>query len=111
MKAIKKTLTERWYAWEDARKIAERDPEIDLGADLESPAYRPKNLFQVRMFYLKMGIVLTKSSLQQAQRKRLRVQLVSKLVGVMQKCMGSSENIGQIWRSISVLRASRISCI
>ncbi|KAI1775254.1 MRP-L47-domain-containing protein [Hypoxylon cercidicola] len=30
MKAIKHTLTERFYLWEDARKLAETDPEIDL---------------------------------------------------------------------------------
>lgn len=27
-KAIMYVLTERYYAWEDARKLAERDPEI-----------------------------------------------------------------------------------
>ncbi|KAI2624369.1 MRP-L47-domain-containing protein [Hypoxylon sp. NC1633] len=30
MKAIKHTLTERFYLWEDARQLAESDPEIDL---------------------------------------------------------------------------------
>jgi large subunit ribosomal protein L47 len=30
MKAIKHTLTERYYAWEDARQLAETDPEVDL---------------------------------------------------------------------------------
>jgi len=30
MKAIKHTLTERYYVWEEARKLAESDPEIDL---------------------------------------------------------------------------------
>lgn len=30
MRSIKHTLTERWYLWEDARKLAENDPEIDL---------------------------------------------------------------------------------
>ncbi|KAI1321996.1 MRP-L47-domain-containing protein [Xylariaceae sp. FL0255] len=30
MNAIKHTLTERWYLWEDARRLAETDPEIDL---------------------------------------------------------------------------------
>ncbi|KAH8750519.1 mitochondrial 39-S ribosomal protein L47 (MRP-L47)-domain-containing protein [Diaporthe sp. PMI_573] len=28
--AIKHTLTERFYAWEDARKLAQKDPEVDL---------------------------------------------------------------------------------
>ncbi|KAI0396367.1 mitochondrial 39-S ribosomal protein L47 (MRP-L47)-domain-containing protein [Xylariaceae sp. FL0594] len=36
MKAIRHTLTERWYVWEDARKLAENDPEIDLN-NTESP--------------------------------------------------------------------------
>ncbi|KAI0828090.1 MRP-L47-domain-containing protein [Hypoxylon sp. FL0890] len=30
MKSIKHALTERFYLWEDARKLAETDPEIDL---------------------------------------------------------------------------------
>ncbi|KAI1807150.1 MRP-L47-domain-containing protein [Daldinia bambusicola] len=30
MKSIKHALTERFYVWEDARKLAETDPEIDL---------------------------------------------------------------------------------
>ncbi|KAI8956093.1 mitochondrial 39-S ribosomal protein L47 (MRP-L47)-domain-containing protein [Xylaria longipes] len=36
MRAIKHTLTERWYLWEDARKLAETDPEIDL-SNMRSP--------------------------------------------------------------------------
>lgn len=28
--AIKHALTERFYAWEDARKLAEQDPEVNL---------------------------------------------------------------------------------
>ncbi|KAI1634954.1 mitochondrial 39-S ribosomal protein L47 (MRP-L47)-domain-containing protein [Biscogniauxia mediterranea] len=31
MKSIKHTLTERFYLWEDARVLAEKDSEIDLG--------------------------------------------------------------------------------
>ena len=46
-KAIKTALTERWYAWEDARVIAERDPEVDLHTNLETPAYKPRDLFAV----------------------------------------------------------------
>ena len=46
-KAIKTALTERWYAWEDARLVAERDPEVDLHTNLETPAYKPKDLFAV----------------------------------------------------------------
>ncbi|KAF2835241.1 MRP-L47-domain-containing protein [Patellaria atrata CBS 101060] len=40
-KAIKHALTERWYAWEDARKLARNDEEIDLFAT-EGNAYNPK---------------------------------------------------------------------
>lgn len=47
MRAIKEVLTERWYTWEDARKVAEKDSEIDLNADLESPAYKPRSMFEV----------------------------------------------------------------
>ena len=35
--AIKHTLTERWYAWEDARKLAMDDESVDLTG--EGPAY------------------------------------------------------------------------
>ena len=48
MKAIKAALTERWYSWEDARKLAERDPHVNLSGDLESAAYNPNSNFQVR---------------------------------------------------------------
>jgi large subunit ribosomal protein L47 len=30
MKAVKHVLTERFYLWEDARALADNDPEIDL---------------------------------------------------------------------------------
>ena len=39
MKAIKHTLTERWYAWEAARKLAKDDGEVNLSGD--GPAYVP----------------------------------------------------------------------
>ncbi|KAL1887366.1 54S ribosomal protein L4 mitochondrial [Ceratocystis pirilliformis] len=39
MKRIKATLTERHYVWEDARKVAENDPEINLSG--EGDAYLP----------------------------------------------------------------------
>ncbi|KAK1594382.1 mitochondrial 39-S ribosomal protein L47 (MRP-L47)-domain-containing protein [Colletotrichum navitas] len=39
MKAIKHVLTERFYVWEDARKLAEEDPEVDLSG--EGEAYMP----------------------------------------------------------------------
>lgn len=39
MKAIKHVLTERFYLWEDARRLAENDPEINLSG--EGEAYTP----------------------------------------------------------------------
>ncbi|KAK8042641.1 hypothetical protein PG994_013124 [Apiospora phragmitis] len=44
MKAIKHTLTERYYAWEDARELAEKDPEIDLSG--EGNPYTPRDYLQ-----------------------------------------------------------------
>jgi len=41
MRGIKHVLTERWYTWEDARKAAETDQEIDLHAEGEKRAYTP----------------------------------------------------------------------
>ena len=44
--AIKHALTERWYAWEDARKVAVEDTvhrdEINLNPSDDRPAYIPK---------------------------------------------------------------------
>lgn len=40
MKAIKHTLTERQYTWEDAIEVAESDPEIDLQAE-DGQFYKP----------------------------------------------------------------------
>jgi len=34
------TLTERWYAWEEARKVAKTDEEVDLTGI--GPAYTPR---------------------------------------------------------------------
>lgn len=34
-------MTERWYAWEEARKIARDDPTVDLNADETQIAYDP----------------------------------------------------------------------
>lgn len=39
MRSIKHVLTERFYAWEDAVKIAENDPEVDLSGN--GPAFTP----------------------------------------------------------------------
>ncbi|KAI9892165.1 MAG: 54S ribosomal protein L4 mitochondrial [Vezdaea aestivalis] len=38
-RSIKQALTERYYSWEDARKLAKADPEVHL--DGEGPAYIP----------------------------------------------------------------------
>lgn len=45
MRSIKHTLTERWYAWEEARKVARNDPEVNLdAAERDVPAYLPQVL-------------------------------------------------------------------
>ncbi|KAI1767392.1 MRP-L47-domain-containing protein [Hypoxylon sp. FL1150] len=44
MKSIKHALTERFYLWEDARKLAETDPEIDLG-NYKNP-YQPSSYLE-----------------------------------------------------------------
>lgn len=44
MKAIKHALTERFYLWEDARTIAESDPEIDLSG--KGAAYKPHSYYE-----------------------------------------------------------------
>ncbi|KAF2217870.1 hypothetical protein CERZMDRAFT_104345 [Cercospora zeae-maydis SCOH1-5] len=44
MKCIKRVLTTRWYAWENAREAAMQDEEINMYADLDAGelAYLPK---------------------------------------------------------------------
>lgn len=44
MRAIQHTLTERWYLWEDARKLAEKDPEIDLNN--EQHPFTPQDVYE-----------------------------------------------------------------
>jgi large subunit ribosomal protein L47 len=39
MKAIKHALTERYYAWEDARILAEDDPEIEMSSETNPNVY------------------------------------------------------------------------
>jgi large subunit ribosomal protein L47 len=42
MKRIRHVLTERYYSWEDARKLAETDPEINLvGGGKNGPVFTP----------------------------------------------------------------------
>ena len=40
MRAIKHTLTERYYAWQEAVELAKIDPEVDLTGN--GPAYTPR---------------------------------------------------------------------
>jgi large subunit ribosomal protein L47 len=44
MRAIKHVLTERFYTWEDAVKVAETDPEVDLTGT--GPAFTPSNFLE-----------------------------------------------------------------
>ncbi|KAK3905441.1 mitochondrial 39-S ribosomal protein L47 (MRP-L47)-domain-containing protein [Staphylotrichum tortipilum] len=44
MRAIKHTLTERFYLWEDAVKVAETDPEVDLSGT--GPPFTPKTYLE-----------------------------------------------------------------
>lgn len=44
MRAIKHALTERFYAWEDAVKLAENDPEVNLSGN--GPAFTPSNFLE-----------------------------------------------------------------
>ncbi|KAJ2987777.1 hypothetical protein NUW58_g4322 [Xylaria curta] len=46
MRSIKHALTERWYLWEDARKLAETDPEVNL-SNVQSP-FTPKDYLEER---------------------------------------------------------------
>ncbi|EPS41733.1 hypothetical protein H072_4372 [Dactylellina haptotyla CBS 200.50] len=41
-RGIKHALTERYYAWQEALKVADSDPEIDLSGG--GPAYNPQTL-------------------------------------------------------------------
>ncbi|KAI9783503.1 MAG: 54S ribosomal protein L4 mitochondrial [Geoglossum umbratile] len=41
-RSIKHVLTERWYSWEESRKIARTDKEVDLSGD--GSAYTPRDL-------------------------------------------------------------------
>ncbi|MCJ1225787.1 54S ribosomal protein L4 mitochondrial [Toensbergia leucococca] len=43
-RAIKHALTERWYAWQNAQRIAKDDPNIDFAAHGRKPIYKPKAL-------------------------------------------------------------------
>ncbi|KAK6852623.1 MRP-L47-domain-containing protein [Apiospora arundinis] len=53
MKAIKHTLTERYYVWEDARELAEKDPEIDLSG--KGNPYTPGDYMEEDVEQLAVG--------------------------------------------------------
>lgn len=44
MKSIKHVLTERYYAWEDAVKLAKEDPEVNMSG--EGPMYTPSSYYE-----------------------------------------------------------------
>lgn len=44
MRAIKHALTERFYAWEDAVKVAQNDPEVNLSGN--GPAFTPSDYLE-----------------------------------------------------------------
>ncbi|KAK3324252.1 mitochondrial 39-S ribosomal protein L47 (MRP-L47)-domain-containing protein [Cercophora scortea] len=50
MRGIKHTLTERFNAWEDARKLAETDPEIDLSGGENGTIYTPAEYLEEETF-------------------------------------------------------------
>jgi len=49
-------LTERWYAWEDARKIAATDPEVNLAPQEDEPAYVPSNFEVSSIMWLSLVV-------------------------------------------------------
>ncbi|KAK8079912.1 hypothetical protein PG997_007730 [Apiospora hydei] len=64
MKAIKHTLTERYYAWEEARELAEKDPEIDLSG--EGNPYTPRDYLEEEMEQLGLD---SEAAAQQGEEK------------------------------------------
>ena len=47
-RAIKHTLTERYYSWKDALEVGKSDPELDLSG--EGPVYRPRDYTEGELF-------------------------------------------------------------
>jgi len=47
-RAIKHTLTERYYSWKDALEVGKNDPELDLSG--EGPVYRPRDYAEGEQF-------------------------------------------------------------
>ncbi|TVY29529.1 54S ribosomal protein, mitochondrial [Lachnellula hyalina] len=44
MRGIKQALTERYYSWREAEKVAQQDPEVNLSGD--GPAYMPVDFIE-----------------------------------------------------------------
>jgi large subunit ribosomal protein L47 len=53
MRAIRHVLTERFYLWEDAVKLAKNDPEVNLSGD--GPAFTPKDYLEEEADAVKEG--------------------------------------------------------
>ena len=67
-RAIKQVLTERYYSWEDARKIAVNDPEVDLSG--EGPAYTPsEDVFEDEMIAEEAHIEQVEAQVRDVQPK------------------------------------------
>lgn len=47
MRAIKHVLTERWYAWDNARNVAMDDPEVNLEPEDGEESYTPSPIAEV----------------------------------------------------------------
>jgi large subunit ribosomal protein L47 len=50
MKAIRQTLLERHYAWEDAYELSQHDPEVNLNAGPGEPWYTPSSVYDYDEF-------------------------------------------------------------
>ena len=54
-RAIKHALTERYYSWEDARRVAKDDPTVDLTVAEGETAFTPMTYETVCRIYLELG--------------------------------------------------------
>ncbi|KAK7981909.1 50s ribosomal protein l4 [Apiospora saccharicola] len=75
MKAIKHTLTERYYAWEDARDLAEKDPEIDMSG--EGNPYTPRDYLEEDMEQLALD---PETAAQQGEEKFMEEKLATESI-------------------------------
>ena len=79
MRAIKHTLTERWYVWEDARKLAQDDPEIVLSEYGHGPIYRPDVVRIQKTREHSCALLLTKDRSNTTRKRNLRKILLMKV--------------------------------